>query len=83
MKMPRLLELFSGTKSISKVAKKLGWETVSLDIDPRFLDDTDLCMDIMLFDERQFPRNYFSCIYIHVLNHFVIHFRIRRNFYGW
>ena len=29
----RLLELFSGTGSFSKVAKELGWETLSLDIE--------------------------------------------------
>ena len=46
--MPRLLELFSGTKSVSKVAKALGWETISLDIDPKF--DPDLCMDILDFN---------------------------------
>ena len=38
----RLLELFSGTKSVSKVARILGWETVSLDICPRH--SPDLCM---------------------------------------
>ena len=58
----RLLELFSGTKSVSKVAKALGgWETISLDIDPKF--DPDLCMDILQFDYTQFPKNHFSFVW--------------------
>ena len=52
----RLLELFSGTKSVSEVAQELGWETVSLDICPRH--SPDLCMDIMDFDETQYPKNF-------------------------
>ncbi len=59
--MPILLELFSGTKSVSKVARELGWETVSLDIDPRF--SPDLCMDIMDFDETMYPKDYFQLIW--------------------
>ena len=57
----RLLELFSGTKSVSKVGKTLGWETISLDIDPKF--NPDLCMDIMDFDYTQFPKNHFSFVW--------------------
>ena len=57
----RLLELFSGTKSVSRVARELGWETVSLDIDPRH--GPDLCMDIMDFDETQYPKDYFDFIW--------------------
>ena len=59
--MPRLLELFSKTKSVSKVAKALGWETISLDIDPKF--DPCLCMDILQFDYTQFPKNHFSFVW--------------------
>ena len=57
----RLLELFSGTKSVSKIAKSLGWETISLDIDPKF--SPDLCMDVMDFDYTQFPKNHFSFVW--------------------
>ena len=57
----RLLELFSGTKSVSKIAKSLGWETISLDIDPKF--NPDFCMDIMDFDYTQFPKNHFSFVW--------------------
>ena len=57
----RLIELFSGTKSVSKVAKTLGWETVSLDLDPKH--SPDLCMDILLFDETQYPKDYFDFVW--------------------
>ena len=57
----RLLELFSGTKGVSKVAKSLGWETVSLDISPKY--NPDLCMDILNFDETQYPKDYFDFVW--------------------
>ena len=59
--MPRLLELFSGTKSISKVARSLGYETVSLDIDPTH--GPDLCLDILHFDEESYPKDYFTYVW--------------------
>ena len=58
----RLLELFSGTQSVSRVAREhFDGETVSLDIDPRH--GPDLCMDIMDFDETKYPKNYFCFIW--------------------
>ena len=57
----RLLELFSGTKSISKVAKSFGWETVSLDIDPNH--GSEICVDIMGFDETQYPKDHFDFVW--------------------
>ncbi len=57
----RLLELFSGTKSVSKVARELGWVTVSLDIDPRH--KPDLLVDILRFDETTYPRDYFDFVW--------------------
>jgi hypothetical protein len=57
----RLLELFSGTKSVSKVARDLGWESLSLDLCPRH--SPDLCMDIMDFDEALYPKDYFDFIW--------------------
>ena len=57
----RLLELFSGTRSVPKVAKSLGWETVSLDIDPKY--NPDLCMDILNFNETQYPREHFDFVW--------------------
>ena len=57
----RLLELFSGTKSVSKVARDLGWESLSLDLCPRH--SPDLCIDIMDFDEALYPKDYFDFIW--------------------
>ena len=53
--MPKLLELFAGTQSVSRVARRLGWECVTLDIDPA--NSPDLCMSILDFDETQYPRD--------------------------
>jgi hypothetical protein len=57
----RLLELFSGTKSVSKAAKSLGWETVSPDICPRYTPGLEL--DILAFDEKQYPKDHFDFIW--------------------
>ena len=57
----RLLELFSGTKSVSKVARSIGWESLSLDICPRH--SPDICMDILDFDQSMYPKDYFDFIW--------------------
>jgi hypothetical protein len=59
--MPRLLELFSGTQSVSRVARRLGWETVSLDIDPA--NSPDLCCSVLDFDETAWPRDSFTFVW--------------------
>lgn len=46
--MMKTLELFSGTKSFSKVAKNLGMETLTIDND--YDTKPDICMDIMDFE---------------------------------
>lgn len=46
----KLLELFSGTGSVGKVAKALGWEVVSLD-----LKNADIQTDILEWDFSVFP----------------------------
>ena len=61
VKMVRLLDLFSGTGSFAKACKLVGWEVVSLDIDPRpHLTHT---VDILLWNyQKQYPPGYFDMI---------------------
>ena len=51
--MPNLLELFSGSGSVGRVARRLGWEVTALDIDGRF--SPELHMSIMDWDYRAVP----------------------------
>ena len=54
-----VLELFSGTHSVGKVCEKLGWTAVSVDNE---LPATHQ-IDIMSFDYKQYPKDYFSIIW--------------------
>jgi hypothetical protein len=55
----RILELFSGTGSVGKVAKERGWEVVSLD-----LDGADINCDILDWDYKEaFPVGHFNAIW--------------------
>ena len=55
----RLLELFSGTHSVGKVAKELKYSVLSLDRDM----PSDLNLDILDWDYREFPIGYFDVIW--------------------
>ena len=57
--MLKVLELFSGTKSIGKVCDKLGWESVSVDL----ILPADHQIDIMEFNYKQYDKNYFDIIW--------------------
>lgn len=46
----RLLELFCGTKSVSKYCESIGYETITLDYDPKH--NPDYCMDILDVDDE-------------------------------
>ena len=54
----KLLELFSGTKSVGKVAEQLGYEVISLD-----LKDADINCNILDWDYTVYPPNYFAVIW--------------------
>ena len=54
----RLLELFSGLKSVGKVAEKLGFEVISLD-----LKDADINCDILDWDYTTYEPGYFDVVW--------------------
>ena len=54
----KLLELFSGTKSVGKVAEQLGYEVISLD-----LKDADINCNILDWDFTTYPVGYFDVIW--------------------
>lgn len=49
----KLLELFKGTGSVGKVAKKLGYDVVSLDFEEKY--KPDILTDILKWDYKDFP----------------------------
>lgn len=57
----KLLEIFCGTKSISKVFEKNGWETYTVDIEPKY-NPTE-CINILDFDYKKFDKSYFNHIH--------------------
>jgi len=56
-----LLELFSGTHSIGKIFKKNEYNVISVDLDNKFNPTHNV--DILEFDYKQYPKDYFT--YIH------------------
>ena len=59
--MPRLLDLFCGTKSVGRAFEAAGWEVVSLDIVSKF-EPTILC-DIRSWDYTTFPPGHFDMVW--------------------
>ena len=58
---PKMLDLFCGRKSASNVLKRWGYETITLDNDPK--RNPDIHADILTWDYRAaFPKGYFSLI---------------------
>jgi len=55
----RVLELFSGTGSVGKCCKELGWDVVSVDL----LLPADHQVDIMDFDYKQYPKDNFDIVW--------------------
>tara|TARA_R110001592_G_scaffold91798_1_gene268411 strand:+ start:508 stop:1095 length:588 start_codon:yes stop_codon:yes gene_type:complete len=54
-----VLELFSGTGSVSKACKLIGYETVSVDM----ILPADHKCDIMDFDYKQYPKDHFDIVW--------------------
>lgn len=54
-----VLELFSGTGSVGKCCKELGWDVVSVDL----LLPADHQIDIMDFDYKQYPKDFFDIVW--------------------
>lgn len=57
--MIKVLELFSGTGSVGKCCKELGWDVVSVDLEL----PADHKVDIMDFDYKQYPKDNFDIIW--------------------
>ncbi len=53
-----LLEIFCGTKSVSKVFEKNGWHCYTVDLEPRY-NPTE-CINILDFDYKKFDKDYFQ-----------------------
>jgi site-specific DNA-cytosine methylase len=54
----KLLEIFCGTKSISKIFEKNGWESYTVDIEKKY-NPTE-CVNILDFQYTKFDKNYFN-----------------------
>ena len=57
----RCLELFAGTGSIGRAFERLGWEVVSVDIDPK-CNPTHVA-DILSWDYRIYPHGHFGFVW--------------------
>ena len=55
----RILELFSGTRSVGKCCDALGWESISVDL----ILPADHKCDIMEFDYKQYPKDHFDIVW--------------------
>ena len=56
-----VLELFCGTKSVGKCCEELGWNSISLDWESKF--NLTHCCDILEFDYKQYPKDYFDIVW--------------------
>jgi len=58
---PVLLDLFTGTGSVARVAEELGYTVTTLDIDPKC--EPDICADILEFDYTIWSPGYFDVVW--------------------
>ena len=57
--MVKVLEMFSGTRSVGKCCDKLGWESVSVDL----IMEADHKCDIMNFNYKQYDKKEFDIVW--------------------
>ncbi|CAE7355311.1 unnamed protein product [Symbiodinium natans] len=58
---PRLLELFSGTGSVGRAFRALGWEVTSLDLDPKA--GASITADVCEWDASPYPPGHFDFVW--------------------
>ena len=56
----KLLELFSGAKSVGKVAETLGFDVVSLDLKHADINTDILNWDFNIYEPKHLPNNRFN-----------------------
>ena len=54
----KVIEVYCGTKSFSKVAESKGHDVFTLDFNPKF--NPDLCCDMLYFDKKILPKGWRS-----------------------
>lgn len=52
----KVIELFCGTKSFSKEAEKVGFSTLTIDNNPKYLPD--ICTDLLYFNKKMLPKEW-------------------------
>ena len=57
----RLLDLYSGTGSVAKVAREMGWEVTTLDWSNKY--KPDFCVDVLDFDFTVWPKGSFDMVF--------------------
>ena len=57
----KLLELFSGTKSVGKVAKEMGWDVICLDMNPK--TNPDIVGDVLEWNYKVLEVGHFDVIW--------------------
>ena len=57
----RVLDLFSGTGSVSKAFRASGHEVYSLDLDPKF--GPSICVNVLEWEFKLLPRGFYDVIW--------------------